>query len=366
MKIKSISLRNFRNIETLDLQFHDHLNIFVGDNGQGKTNLIESLVFLSSGRSFRVNKDIIMIQDEKEYSKINAEIIDDTKADNISIVLSDKGKYLTHNQRNITKLSEFIGLCNVVLFNPDDIQFYTQAPRKRRKDIDYELGKSAQSYIQNLVSVNNLIQDRNAFLKQTKEDKIYLDVLDKQIVDLSVYIIEKRKKFTEYISKKSEHYYQIFTSTKDKIQFDYEAPIDLDEPDYGLALSFRMKDSLRRDTEFKLTHVGIHRDDYVFKVNNTPIINVMSQGQRRTLMIAYKLAVIDWFIETNDSIPIFCMDDLFSELDSEKREKVLKNLNPKLQIFITTTDLNFINTDKDKYIFTVQNGTVTKEDLFNE
>ena len=353
MKIASINLRNFRNIDTFSASFSPHLNIFVGENGQGKTNILEALVYLSSGRSFRVNQDSILIQHEKEHAKIEANLDNDTS---LSVVLSNQGKYMIANQQNIAKLSDFIGLCNVVLFHPDDIQFYTQAPRKRRRDIDYELGKSTKTYLDNLSRINQLIQNRNAFLKQNKQDEIFLETMDQQIAELSEYIIIKRLGFTKFISHNTEKYYQIFSDSKDTITFEYDACIDLNTDNYKSMLIKKMKDHRQRDYDLKMTNIGIHREDFIFKINKVEVVHTMSQGQRRLLMIAYKLAVIDWFIQHNQETPIFCMDDLFSELDASKRKMVLDHLNPKLQIFITTTDLNFIQTDKEKTIFEIEKG----------
>lgn len=357
MKITSINLRNFRNIENLELECHPHLNIFVGDNGQGKTNILESIAYLSSGRSFRVTSDLMMIKDEEDHAKIDCYFDDAT---HISVVLSNQGKYMMHNQRNITKLSDFIGICNVVLFNPDDLQFYTQAPRKRRREIDYELGKSSKTYLQNLAKVNGLVQDRNVFLKSGVQDEVYLEVVDQQIAQLSEYIIHSRYEFTQFVSNIIEKYYQLFSDTKDTLIFEYDASIDLNSENYKTALLKKMKESHRRDKDFKMTHVGIHRDDFIFKINNVPVTQRMSQGQRRMLMIAFKLAVIDWFIQHEKQTPIFCMDDFFFELDAKKRKLVLDHLDKKIQIFITTTDLDFIQTLKDKHIFEVNSGKATR------
>ncbi|HZJ87274.1 MAG TPA: DNA replication and repair protein RecF, partial [Erysipelothrix sp.] len=258
------------------------------------------------------------------------------------------------------KLSDFIGLSNVVLFNPDDIQFFVQAPRKRRKEIDYELGKSSKTYLQNLLHVNQYLQNRNAYLKQHQQDPIYLDTLDQQIADLSELIIIKRLEFTKYMSSKTNKYYQQFTDSHDLITLTYECCVDLEKDNYNHALLNKMKDNRQRDLDLKMTNVGIHRDDFIFKINDDHVVDVMSQGQRRMMMIAYKLAIIDWFMELNQKKPIFCMDDLFSELDEEKRNLVLKHLHKDLQIFITTTDLDFIQTNKDKKIFEIEKGKVRR------
>ena len=362
MKINHLELKQFRNINMASLDFHEHLNIFVGENGQGKTNIVESIVFLSSGRSFRVFDDQLMIQDNQDYSKIEAVIENKSIKETLSIVLSHEGKYLKYNQKVLSKLSEFIGLCNVVLFNPDDLQFYTQAPKKRRREIDYEIGKSSSDYVMNLSKVNALITERNAYLKKLAVENEFLDVLDEQISHYSKFVIEKRRNFINAISKGTEKVYQELMHTKDSIDLEYVSSIDMNDLDYENSLLEKLKESRSRDIQFKMTHVGIQRDDYVFKINDRPVIHILSQGQRRILMIAYKIAVIHWFIEEMGSVPIFCMDDLFSELDENKRGEVLSCLNPKVQVFITTTDLNFIKTDKDKHIFVVSEGNIRKEE----
>lgn len=357
MKLKSLNLVNFRNIKEASLQFHDHLNIFIGKNGQGKTNVIESIVFLSSGRSFRVLDDKVMIRNNEDFAKIDGIV----NTDSLSIVLSDEGKYLRHNNHVLNRLSEFIGLCNVVLFNPDDLQFFNQAPRKRRREIDFELGKSSNEYVLTLSKVNALISERNAFLKSNTDDTSFLDVLDDQIVMYSKLIMEKRSEFILDLSRRINKVYRDISNDDVSIELEYVGPVVMDD-DYVESLQKRIHDSRSRDIQFKSTHIGVHRDDYVFKINGKPVVHVMSQGQRRILMVAYKIGVIDWFIEEMNQIPIFCMDDLFSELDSNKRKAILKYLNPLVQVFITTTDFEFIKTHKDRYVFSVNDGVISKEE----
>lgn len=366
MKINNLELYQYRNIKEASFEFNDHLNIFVGDNGQGKTNIVEAIAYLSSGRSFRVNNDLILIEEGEEYSRIKAEIVNQEKFESLEIVMSEAGKYLKHNNRVLTKMSELIGLCNVVLFSPDDLQFFTQAPRKRRREIDYELGKSSTEYVKRLSEYNRLLMERNATLKSGKIDRDYINVLDVQMNDNSLFIINERKKFIDSLNKELNLIYQKLTLNKSHVEIFYQAPFDLKEENWMEELNKKVAESWQRDQNFKLSHVGIHRDDFVFKVNDKPVVNVLSQGQRRLLMIAYKIAVINWFISTTGLIPIFCMDDLFSELDEEKRSSVLTLLNPKLQVFITTTDINFIKTNKDKHIFHVKDGNISKEAFNSE
>lgn len=353
MKINELKLTNYRNLSSQTFKFNQHLNIFVGDNGQGKTNIIEAITYLSSGRSFRVNKDEHLINYESEFAKIES-VFDNQ--DSLQVVISNQGKYLTYNQATISKLSDFIGICNVVLFQPDDLQFFTQSPRLRRREIDYELGKSSKKYLNQLLVVNKLISDRNAYLKSEKIDEIFLEVIDKQLIENSIEIIKQRKLFIEDLSDSINQYFKELSGIDVKINLKYHAPINLESTNYHEAYSNKLKESYQRDKEFKMTHIGIHRDDYIFQVNDIPVVNVLSQGQRRLLIIAYKLALMDWFIKRNDVVPIFCMDDLFSELDRDKRLKVLDLLDERLQVFISTTDLRFIETKKEKVIYKITQG----------
>lgn len=195
MKVKNLELRQFRNIQNLNLSFNKNINVFIGDNGQGKTNIIESLVYLSSGRSFRVNSDGYLIQYGSDFLSIVADVEDQNNIQNLKVVLSNAGKYLQVNQQPLKKMTEFIGRCNVVLFNPEDINFYSNSPRKRRREIDFELGKMSKRYLNQLSLSNKLLSERNAYLKNKNVDQDYLDILTEKLVDESILIIEMRAKF---------------------------------------------------------------------------------------------------------------------------------------------------------------------------
>lgn len=358
MKIKALSLKQFRNIQQETLNFGDHLNVFVGDNGQGKTNILEAIVFLSSGRSFRVNDDTLLIQSGLEFAEINASI-EASSLKHLRAIISQFGKYLKVNETVVSRLSDFIGHCNVVLFQPDDLQFFTQAPRKRRRDIDYELGKLSQRYTQALSKAMQLIQERNAALKSSKVDDTYLSVLNDKIAEESVVIINERWFMLDSLNPKICHYYEKLSGTKANIVFSYETFVQRNDESLKDAILKKMDENTKRDRDFKMTHVGIHRDDFVFRIDEVPVVHRLSQGQRRLLIVAYKLSIIEQIYEKTHTYPIFCMDDLLSELDEERRLKVLTMLPEMLQCFVTTTDIQFLNGyDKNIKIFPVSNGTV--------
>lgn len=357
MKVKNLELKQFRNISNLNLSFNKNINVFVGDNGQGKTNIIESLVYLSSGRSFRVSSDEYLIQYSNEFLSVIADIEDQNNTQNLKVVLSSAGKYLQVNQQPLKKMTEFIGRCNVVLFNPEDINFYSNSPRKRRREIDFELGKMSKRYLNQLSLSNKLLSERNAYLKNKNVDQDYLEILTEKLVDASILIIEMRAKFVHALNPIINHYYHLLSDSKDQIVLHYKAPISLEGDLKGQLLS-KMQDSFQRDCDFKVTQNGIHRDDFIFMINDIPVVNVSSQGQKRMLIIAFKLAIVELIFQSRKTYPILCLDDLFSELDNVRRERVLNVLHEEMQVFITTTDLDYVKSKRDKSVFKVVSGNV--------
>ncbi|WP_240915974.1 DNA replication/repair protein RecF [Erysipelothrix sp. HDW6C] len=358
MRVNQLTLQQFRNVSQMGLDFPHNLTVFIGDNGQGKTNIIESLVFLSSGRSFRVNDDRYLIQDKKQFAKIDA-ILDSKHR--LGVVISEQGKFLQVNQNVIKKLSDFIGYCNVVLFNPDDLNFFTDAPRKRRRDVDFELGKISKDYLAILSRYTRVLSERNAYLKSKALDTDYLEVITDELVSVQIPIIKQRNAFRKRIEPRINHYYQMITQQDVHVTLDYRCSVSPEDEDIKTSLHTKMKESLRRDQELRMTQVGIHRDDFVFKVEGIPVVNVSSQGQKRMLMIAYKLALVDLIFESQGYYPILCLDDLFSELDETRRKLVIEILPAAMQVFITTTDLRFIMTERELNVFDVRGGHVHKE-----
>ncbi len=360
MRINSLTLRMYRNIDACVLDFPRNLNIFVGNNGQGKTNVIESIVYLSSARSFRVNDDKVLIQHNQPFCEISGLVMRNEDQSAIRFVLSDVGKYLTINGLVSKKLSSIMGLCNVVLFNPDDLNFFTFAPRRRRREIDFEMGKLSHKYVDTLLSANKLLSERNAYLKQGQIDDDYLLVLSQELAKVSAIIIKQRFEFTLKLQVLVTKFYQFLSDRKDVITFEYKGPVSVSDSTEADLLQ-KMHESLQRDRDFRLTHVGIHRDDFIFKINDVAVVDVSSQGQRRMLMLAFKFALVELIHATRHYFPILCLDDLFSELDEMRRRRVMELLHEDMQVFISTTDLSFINTLRDRDVFRFVEGNIQKE-----
>lgn len=360
MRINSLTLRKYRNIDFCELNFQKNLNIFVGNNGQGKTNVIESIVYLSSARSFRVSDDKVLIQHNEPFCEISARVTRLQDQSNIRFVLSDSGKYLTINGLVSKKLSSIMGLCNVVLFNPDDLNFFTFAPRKRRREIDYEMGKLSHNYVDLLLNANKLLNERNAYLKQSQVDEDYLAVITTELIKVSSIIMKQRFEFTKQIQVLVTKFYQFLSDCNDEITFEYRGPVSVGEST-EMELLQKMHESLQRDRDFRLTHVGIHRDDFIFKINGIAVVDVSSQGQRRMLILAYKFALVELIYEKRNFYPILCLDDLFSELDEMRRSRIMELLHEDMQVFISTTDLSFINTHRSRDVYRFNEGNIQKE-----
>lgn len=355
MNIKTLALQQYRNITKSTLSFDNQICVFVGNNGQGKTNLVESLVFLATGRSFRVNDDKLLVEHGKEFASIEA-LLDSGKT--LKVVISNQGKYLQVDRKVVKKLSDFVGICNVILFSPDDLNFFSDSRRRRRHDVDLELGKISKDYMRLLTEYNRLLIERNACLKQSSVDDVYLEILTNSIIEKSIPIIEQRIAFMRRLEPYINKIYSYLTQDTSHINISYIGPINNQSVEFD-ALYEKYKDNLIKDLSFKATQVGIHRDDFIFKIDGVPVLNVASQGQKRMLMLSFKLALLFLIKDKTGSFPILCLDDLFSELDATRRKRVLEILPKDVQVFITTTDIAFINTERPVQIMNVSKGIVS-------
>lgn len=358
MKLKELSLRQFRNLHNVKLGFSEHINVFYGENGQGKTNLIEAIVFLSSARSFRVRNDKVLIQDNFEFGRIEAEMLSNGQDYSLLAVISQEGKYFEVNQQAIARLSDFIGYCNVVLFNPDDLNLFTTSPGVRRREFDYELGKLSKTYLQDLNRAQHLLKERNSYLKENEIDDLYLEILTNNLIDVSVSVMTSRNEFIAALNPVVNEYFKIISGMDIDISLQYESAVNLKENHFREELSRIYASSLQRDRQFGMTHRGFHREDIIFYMNGKPVSDVASQGQRRLIILAYKIALTKLIASLSGQYPILCLDDLFSELDAQRRYQVLKALPEDMQVFISTTDLSFLETNKPLRILEIKNGEV--------
>ncbi len=355
MWINNIKIKNFRNYENEEIKLEKNINIFYGENAQGKTNIIEAIFLCSLGKSFRAKKDIEMIKLNKENSIVEIEYEKTDRDGKIKIELGNK-KNIYINGIKIKKLSELLGNINVVIFTPDDINILKGGPENRRKFLDIMISQLRPNYINILNLYSKTIDQRNKYLKQIKEenkDEKLLEIWDEKLVEYGTKICEYREEFINKIIEKIEKIHKKITNEKEKIELKYVTECR-EKQEYLNILKQRRKLDIIKG----FTTKGVHRDDFVIYINNKEINIYGSQGQNRTAMLSLKLAELQVIYDEIGEYPILLLDDFMSELDKTRRKNFLENIE-NTQVIITGTEkLDIENLNYLEY--NVSNGKVIK------
>ena len=348
MIIKTIDLKEYRNYHSLHVELGPKMNIIIGENGIGKTNILESLTVVSNVKSFRTNQDSELIHNDKDYARI--EVV----ADNVKyrVIINQNGKALFINQTAIKKSSDFIGKLNVVLFQPSDIEIFGASPRLRRKLIDVELGKISKEYLNALYVYDRLIKEKNNLLKNDNIDELLLDTIDERLVQPISTIIRYREEFIVYINEFINDYFKKLSNTDYAIRIEYKKACENNIEDIKEMLLKNRK----RDLIYRCSVVGPHKDDIIFYFDEHLIVNYASQGQKRMTMNAFKLALIKFIISRIKTTPILLLDDILSELDLLNKERMLNMIPEGVQTIITSTDINGIKLKSDYRLFNLKKG----------
>lgn len=373
MFLESIKLVNYRNYDHADAVFSKGMNVFIGENAQGKTNLMESIYVLAMTRSHRTSNDKELINWTTEFTKIKGRIQKRQAHFPLEIIVSKKGKIARLNRLEQKKLSSYIGHFNVILFAPEDLSLVKGAPSIRRKFIDMELGQMNRLYLHHLVEYQRMLKQRNQYLKQlstgAKEDTIYLDVLTEQLAKEGAAVLYERIHFIEKLQKWAEPIHHEISRQKEKLTIAYTSSISIEsieskteEELYQEMLSF-WHGQKKREKEQGITLSGPHRDDLIFMVNGKNIQTYGSQGQQRTTALSIKLAEIDLMKEVTGEYPVLLLDDVLSELDDERQTHLLKVFQNKVQTFLTTTSLEGVKMDllDQPKVFRITNGQIETE-----
>lgn len=360
MIIKSIKLENFRNYESLDLDFEKGTNILYGDNAQGKTNVLEAIYLSATTKSHKGSKDKEIIKFEEDESHIRTILDKEGMEYRVDMHLrKSKSKGIAINGQPIKKAADLIGLLNVVFFSPEDLSIIKNGPSERRKFVDMELFQIDKYYLYNLNQYNKIINQRNKLLKDfyfNTDLTETLQVWNMQLVTYGKQIISRREKFVEQLNEIIFDIHKNLSGDKEKLEIVYEPNVN--EDDFEL----KLKMSQEKDIKLKMTSVGPHRDDFCFMVNGVDIRKYGSQGQQRTAALSLKLAEIELVKKVTGDHPVLLLDDVLSELDSNRQNYLLNNIGD-IQTIITCTGLDeFINNrfEIDK-IFKVSNGIIESE-----
>ncbi|MDR1794902.1 MAG: DNA replication/repair protein RecF [Erysipelotrichaceae bacterium] len=336
MIVEHLELRNFRNYDSAKISFMPGLNVLFGANGQGKTNLLEGLFFLSCARSFRVSEDRQMIQDDKDAAKLSVRVRNDDREQILSGVIYPSQKTLSVNKRPVAKLSEFVGLLNTVLFSPLDMELFHQAPRYCRRFVDQELSKVSRDYLESLRSYNGVLKERNLVLKGEHVDMVYLSVLNTRFVQAMWPVVTGRRKFISELNALLPDHYQKLTGEKHEVQLRYRPGFVWVQN--AAELEKQVEKNVQRDLTMHQSVSGAHKDDLEILLDQHPADGYGSQGQKRMLMLALKLSLCSWIEAKSQKKPVLLFDDVFSELDFRHQQQLLNCLPEGVQTLITTTD----------------------------
>lgn len=386
MYIKEIQLENFRNYETLTAEFDPLVNVFYGQNAQGKTNLLESIYIASMGKSFRTNKDRDMIRFGEEFFRIKVtgaagksprplqipagrdqnpfpDAQDpDIQETTVEIAVNKEGKKgIKVNGRKANKLADIFDNLYMVIFSPEDLKIVKDEPEKRRKFIDRELSQIKPSYYAALDNYKRVLAQRNMYLKRFEIEDAVLDVWDRQLSEHGAKILSMRSTFVKKLDAISREIHSGITAGKENLRVFYEPNIPIRESMEAIRKEFyqELKNSREKDLKNKTTSRGPHKDDIKLQAGDMDIRKFGSQGQQRTAALSLKLSEIKLIREETDEYPILLLDDVLSELDNTRQQYLISSLE-NVQIFITTTELSKDVEEALKHIkyFHISKGTI--------
>jgi len=335
MYIKEAELINFRNYENLKLKFDEKVNIFIGDNAQGKTNLLEGIYISSFGRSFRYGKDNEMIKFGEKYGRAKITAQKDGEETCVEIVISEKEKGVKINGVKIKKTAELLENILIVVFSPDDLRIVKGDPERRRNFLDREISQIKPSYYSALSSYKRALAQRNALLKSGGASQADFDIWDKKLAEYGTKIILKRIEFIEKLKKIAGEIHKKITNEKENFEVIYESGAIADEE----AFILKLKDTLKSDIFRGYTQTGPHRDDLIMLVNGTDLRKFGSQGQQRSAALSLKLSELRLIKEETGEEAVLLLDDVLSELDTERQKFLIGSLD-KVQLFITAAEMN--------------------------
>ncbi|MGP7819570.1 DNA replication/repair protein RecF [Niallia sp. 01092] len=370
MFIEQLLLRNYRNYEHLELDFENKVNVFLGENAQGKTNVMESIYVLAMAKSHRTSNDKDLIRWDTEYAKIEGRLQKAHGHLPMQLIVSKKGKKAKYNHIEQRKLSQYIGNMNVVMFAPEDLNLVKGSPQVRRKFIDMEIGQISPVYLHDMWQYQKILQQRNSYLKQLQikkqTDDTMLDILTEQFIQVAANIVAKRYEFLHLLENWAVPIHKGISRGLETLKIHYKPSVDVSEEQDLSKMKevyeekfFNIK---KREIDRGMTMFGPHRDDLLFFVNGRDVQTFGSQGQQRTTALSIKMAEIELIHSEIREYPILLLDDVLSELDDYRQSHLLNTIQGKVQTFVTTTNVDGIDhqTLKEASTFSVESGTMRK------
>ena len=341
MIVKSIKLKNFRNHNYLSYEFKPGINILTGNNGVGKTNVVEAIYYLSIARSFRTQEDSDLIKDGKDIAEINSVVQEGEINRKIRILFTSQGRQVFLNGKPVKKLSELSKSFNVVLFEPKDVLLFRGAPKDRRNFLDINISKKTPAYLEYISKYEKVLKQRNDILKADNVDTLLLDTTTDLLIELSRPIIQMREAYVKDINDILIKITRALTGVNEPVEIHYQPFVKVDDK-YLESAKEAFKRALDGDLKRKATSIGVHREDFSITLKDKDIGEFGSQGENRLVALALKLSPY-FMIDDKDKRPVVVLDDVMSELDQTHRMRLIKLLSKFEQVFITATRLEVKN-----------------------
>ncbi len=340
MVIKSLKLVNYRSYKEKIFYFSDKLNILVGKNAQGKTNVLEATFYAVIGRSFKTSKEKEVIKWGQEKAYVCGEFQKKYREEKIELFFDkNKKKSIKVDDISLHKIGELLGTTNAVFFSPDELKLVKESPEERRRFINIDISQTNKRYFYMIGRYEKVLANRNKLLKSTTDLSVIrdtIDIWDRALAELAEKIFIERKKFIEELSPYAKLAHQYISGGSEELQLVYNSSFD---ENYKEKMIKYLSKNLEKDFKLGYTSVGIHRDDIDIYLNGIEVKNYGSQGQQRTVALSMKLAELEIIKNRIGEYPILLLDDVFSELDSSRRQKLL-NFTSKTQTIITCTDFD--------------------------
>ena len=376
MKIKSLKLLYFRNYLSTNIDAHPSLNVLVGNNANGKTNIIESIFCLALGKSYRTKSDSECIMFGETATAMSCIVNKNDKDLDIMLGINNKGKSAKIAGIKKTKLTDFVGELNVVLFSPEDLQIVKGSPALRREFMNREFYQFSRIYHKYYLMYQHLLKQRNSYLKDMRKNPkdemslAYLETLTSQLAKVALYITKERVSFVQDISKLTYKNMLNISNGQETLKIKYKSSVldalniteisddSFTEENLSKVMMKRSFDDIMRGS----TKIGPQHDDLEFYINDLDAKMYASQGQQRSIVLSLKLAEINYLKEKTGTYPVLLLDDVLSELDKNRQLKLLDAINENVQTFITTPSISDIKEDllKKAKVFKIENGNISE------
>ena len=376
MRIKSLKLLYFRNYLSTNIDVHPSLNVLVGNNANGKTNIIESIFCLALGKSYRTKSDSECIMFGEAATAMSCVVNKNDKNLDIMLGINNKGKSAKIAGIKKTKLTDFVGELNVVLFSPEDLQLVKGSPALRREFINREFYQYSRIYHKYYLMYQHLLKQRNSYLKDMRKNPkdemflAYLETITSQLAKVAIYITKERVSFVHEISALTYQNMLNISNGQETLKIKYKSSVleslnitDVNDTNFTEEnlVKVMMKKSFD-DIMRGSTKIGPHQDDLEFYINDLDAKMYASQGQQRSIVLSLKLAEINYLKSKTGTYPVLLLDDVLSELDKNRQLKLLDAINENVQTFITTPSISDIKEDllKKAKVFKIENGNISE------